>query len=547
MDKESRFLIGELLLSKGFITKEQLDNALVEQKRTNKRLGDILVEKGAIKEIDLVQVLSEQLGITYVDIDSYIIDRDVIDLVKESTARDFICLPLFLMNDTLTVAMADPLDIGKIDSLKRIVKYNLDPVFATETGIKKAIEKYYGKQNVFADHVGKESTGTPAQKTKSDQEKINELVQQSEDKPVVKMVNLLIEQAVKDEASDVHIEPMQDKLMVRMRIDGILHEVANPAKEFEAALISRIKIIAGMDIAEKRLPQDGRIQMSISGKTIDMRISTFPTIYGENVAIRILDKSKAILDLNKIGANEKVLKNFKELIQKPNGIVLVTGPTGSGKTTTLYAVLNLINSPTKNIIALEDPVEYVLEGIRQSQIDVKSGFTFANGLRSIVRQDPDIVMIGEIRDLETSEISIHASLTGHLVFSTLHTNDATSAITRLVDMGVEPYLVASSITGILAQRLVRVLCKKCRRKTAQGYEPEGCSECNNTGYKGRTGIFELMLMDEQIKDLILNKAAVNQLKAKAQSLGMQTLYEDGFLKVKNGITSLSEVMRVTQE
>ncbi len=547
MDKESRFLIGELLLKKELITKEQLDSALEEQRRTNKRLGDILVERGAVKEIDLVQVLSDQLGITYVDIDSYIVDQDVIDLVNESTAREFLCLPLFLMNDTLTIAMVDPLDIGKVDSLKRVVKYNLDPVFATESGIKNAIEKYYGKQNAFAQQVNQGSAEDAKKQSMIDQEKINELVHQSEDKPVVKMVNLLIEQAVKDEASDIHIEPMQSRLMVRMRIDGILHEVANPPKELEAALISRIKIIAGMDIAEKRLPQDGRIQMSIMGKTIDMRISTFPTIYGENVAIRILDKSKIILDLNKIGAGEEVLKNFKELVQKPNGIVLVTGPTGSGKTTTLYAVLNLINSPTKNIITLEDPVEYVLEGVRQSQIDVKSGLTFANGLRSIVRQDPDIVMIGEIRDLETSEIAIHASLTGHLVFSTLHTNDASSAVTRLLDMGVEPYLVASSITGVLAQRLVRVLCKKCRRKTSQGYEPEGCPECNNTGYKGRTGIFELMVMREELKDLVLNKGASNQLKTKAQSLGMQTLYEDGLAKVKSGVTSLSEVLRVTQE
>jgi len=377
----------------------------------------------------------------------------------------------------------------------------------------------------------------------------------AQEAPIVKFVNLLIMEAVKSRASDIHIEPEEDSLRIRFRIDGFLHEISSPSKNMQAAIISRIKVLSKMDIAEKRKPQDGQLQMRIENRNIDVRVASFPTVYGENVVLRILDKANVILELSQLGFVKEVLATFQELIKQPNGIMLVTGPTGSGKTTTLYAAIQTINSEERNIITLEDPVEYHLPRIRQSQINPKAGVTFAAGLRSILRQDPDVIMVGEIRDLETVDIAVQAALTGHLVFSTLHTNDAAGTISRLLDMGAEPFLVSSSVIGILAQRLVRAVCPKCKephKETEDGkeytyYRSKGCGYCKNTGFHGRLGIFELMVIDDKIRKLISTKASSEEIRKAAQEAGMRTLREDGLARARTGITTLEEVMRVSIE
>jgi len=460
---EERKLIGEYLLEKGIITEAQLKEALKEVERTNRKTGEILVRCGFAKEEDIARALSEQLGFTFVDLSTYQIESEAVALIPKESALKLGAIPIFKVGNSLSVAMTNPLDIATIDELSRLSSgLRIKPVLATPTGIKEAIAKFYG--------VGGGRTGngkripypqTPIPKPEGESSK---LVQEASQAPVIKLVNQLIEEAVKSDASDIHLEPQEDGFYCRLRIDGVLHETEPPPKKLQLAVISRLKIMAEMDIAQSRLPQDGRIQTKALGRDIDLRVATFPTIYGEHVSIRILDKTQGIVKLEELGFQEDTLKKFKEIIYKPYGIILVTGPTGSGKTTTLYAVLNTINDLKKNIITLEDPVEYTIRRIHQSQVNVRAGLTFATGLRSIVRLDPDIIMIGEIRDKETADIAIHSSLTGHLVFSTLHTNDAPSCATRLVDIGVEPYLVSSSLAGVLAQRLVRKLCLKCRKE-----------------------------------------------------------------------------------
>jgi len=574
---EERKLIGEYLLEKGIITEAQLKEALKEVERTNRKTGEILVRCGFAKEEDIARALSEQLGFTFVDLSTYQIESEAVALIPKESALKLGAIPIFKVGNSLSVAMTNPLDIATIDELSRLSSgLRIKPVLATPTGIKEAIAKFYG--------VGGGRTGngkripypqTPIPKPEGESSK---LVQEASQAPVIKLVNQLIEEAVKSDASDIHLEPQEDGFYCRLRIDGVLHETEPPPKKLQLAVISRLKIMAEMDIAQSRLPQDGRIQTKALGRDIDLRVATFPTIYGEHVSIRILDKTQGIVKLEELGFQEDTLKKFKEIIYKPYGIILVTGPTGSGKTTTLYAVLNTINDLKKNIITLEDPVEYTIRRIHQSQVNVRAGLTFATGLRSIVRLDPDIIMIGEIRDKETADIAIHSSLTGHLVFSTLHTNDAPSCATRLVDIGVEPYLVSSSLAGVLAQRLVRKLCLKCRKEykpseeelesikgsmyqsvsepanqrtseptNQRFYKPTGCKDCHNTGYKGRTGIFELLIPDNGIKELIIKKAPAHQIKDAACQAAMLTLRQDGFQKVFQGITSLSEVLSVTEE
>jgi type IV pilus assembly protein PilB len=549
---EERNFIGEYLLKKGVISRKQLEEAFEEQNRTNAKIGEIIVRRGFAKEEDVAKALAEQLGFAFVDLYSYKVDTAVLTLIPAQVALRLEAMPLFKVGDSLTVAMANPLDVDRIDEIGRLSGARIKPAVAAPSAINEAIKRHYGKKAEEKQQVEKET---------------DRLIEEAEQEPVINIVNRVIEDAVKADASDIHLEPQGDNFYCRLRIDGILHKVPPLPKELQLAIVSRIKIMAGMDIAQSRLPQDGRIVMKASGRDIDLRVTTFPTIYGEHVSIRILDKSQGIIKLEELGFQADTLKKFKETIERPYGLVLVTGPTGSGKTTTLYSVLNTINVFTKNIITLEDPVEYTISNVHQSQVNAKAGLTFSSGLRSIVRLDPDIIMIGEIRDKDTADIAVQASLTGHLVFSTLHTNDAASAVNRLLDIGVEPYLLSSSLVGILAQRLVRKLCPKCKVEykpnqeemeiikgnmkniSAQAlfYKAGACEHCKDAGYKGRTGIFELIVPDENIKELITKRAPAYEIKSVAVKSGMKVLREDGLEKVAQGITSLSEVIRVTEE
>lgn len=568
MTMKNRKRIGEILLEKGIITEAQLKEALEEQMHTGLKLGTILIKHNFATEEDIIRALCEQLGFPFVDLPDLQIEPEVLRLVSEDICRRFQIMPLFKIGDTLTIALTNPLDIASIDELRELTHLFIRPVVATFSGIKAAIDKYYkGKAEALPVETP-EAIELPKEeplesKTLEVEAQLKDLIDEATHVPVVNLVNQLIADAVDASASDIHLEPEEDKFFCRFRIDGILYDMSPPPKKFQAYVISCIKIMAGMDIAERRLPQDGRFQKKLKGKEIDLRVSTFPTFYGENVSIRILDKSQGLFKLEDLGFLPDILKKFKEIIHKPYGIILVTGPTGSGKTTTLYAVLNAINNLEKNILTLEDPIEYLIPRVRQSQINPKAGLTFAAGLRSLIRQDPNVIMIGEIRDKETADIAIHAALTGQLVFSTLHTNDASSAATRLIDMDVEPFLVSSSLSCILAQRLVRRLCPKCKKEykptdkelslfsgegsEARFFKETGCKDCHNTGFKGRIGIFELLIPNEIVKELINKKAPAYQLREAARKRGMMTLREDGLEKVKAGITTFAEILRVTEE
>ena len=566
---EERKKIAEYLLEKGIINKEQLKQAIEEHKKPHRNIDEILVRCDFAKEEDIAQALSEQLGFTFIDLSSYQIRPTALELISADIARRLQVIPILKIGNSLTIAMADPLDLAVIDELRRLVNLSIEPVLSASSGINKAIAKYYGgKETELTTPVTRvakegETVGTAELAEKE----LPKSIQKATQAPVIKLVNKLISDAVKLEASDIHLEPQENNFYCRYRVDGILQAPINLEWKLQSAVVSRIKIMANIDIAEKRLPQDGRIHLDVEDKKIDLRVATFPTIYGEHVAIRILDKSIGILKLEELGFAEDILKRFKSTITRPYGIILVTGPTGCGKTTTLYSSLNTINDAKKNIITLEDPVEYTIERIHQSQVNVKAGLTFASGLRSIVRLDPDIIMIGEIRDKETAEIAIHAALTGHLVFSTLHTNDASSACARLIDIGAEPFLVSSSVSAILAQRLVRRLCPKCKKayrpseeeillvsgagRERQGkitfYKEAGCKNCRQTGYKGRAAIFELLIPQDSFRELIVKKTSAHEMLDDAKRAGMKTLREDGLDKVKAGITTVSEVLRVTEE
>jgi general secretion pathway protein E len=566
-DLQSRKRFGDVLVEKGVVSPEELATVLNLRDQTHERVGKLLVDLGALSETDLAKHLSEYLNVPFVTGD----DLPSVPVIENALSVKFMRECRFVPiaregEESLVLAMADPLDRSTLDAVKLYTRFTkIEVRLAPESEILDLIEKFYGNQSSSFGRIvegigedGREGFG-------EELEDIEQLKDLASEAPVIRLVNLIISRAIESRASDIHIEPFEKELKVRYRIDGVLYDVESPPKRLKAAIISRVKIMAKLNIAERRVPQDGRIKMRVLGRDIDLRVSTLPTMYGESVVMRILDKSNTqIYDLESLGFSPGMLADMDELIRRPHGIILVTGPTGSGKTTTLYAALTKINLPDKKIITIEDPVEYQINGINQIHVNPQIGLSFAAGLRSIVRQDPDVIMVGEMRDLETAEIGIRAALTGHLVFSTLHTNDAPSAIARLVDMGAEDYLIASSVLGVLAQRLVRVICPSCKEPVGmdreylqeigflqnwegQIYEGKGCKECSNTGFLGRVAIYELMRMNDDVRRLTISSADAGQLRKAAISAGMVTLRRDGFEKVRLGVTTIAEVMRVTQD
>jgi len=563
----NRKRFGEVLVEKGVVSQEELNTVLNLRGQTHERIGKLLVDLGAMSETDLVRNLSEFIGIPYVTAEQF----PPVPVLENSFSVKFMRECRFVPigregDDKLVIAMADPLDKATLDSVRLYGSFRtIEVVLAPESEVLDLIEKFYGNQSSSLGRIVEGIGDDGFEGVGEELDDIEQLKDLASEAPVIRLVNLVISRAIESRASDIHIEPFEKELKVRYRIDGVLYDVESPPKRLKAAIISRVKIMARLNIAERRIPQDGRIKMRVLGRDIDLRVSTLPTMYGESVVMRILDKSNAqIYDLEMLGFSHRMLTDVTELILRPHGIILVTGPTGSGKTTTLYAGLTKINLPDKKIITIEDPVEYQINGINQIHVNPQIGLTFAAGLRSIVRQDPDVIMVGEMRDLETAEIGIRAALTGHLVFSTLHTNDAPSAIARLVDMGAEDYLIASSVLGVLAQRLVRVICSHCREPVEMDrqyltdigflkdwdgpiYEGRGCKECSHTGFRGRVGIYELMLMNEEIRRLTISNCDAGQLRKASVQAGMTTLRQDGFEKVRQGQSTIAEVMRVTQE
>jgi len=557
--------IGDILIEQGLITSKQLKEALEMQKNgNNKRLGEIFVEAGAITKEELYEVLQYVYETEYVNLSNYVIDPEVISLIPEKIALQFKLIPINKNEDELTIAMANPLDVYAIDFVRDHTKIKkIKSLLASEEDVLNTITSYYelGEYDDIIEKLGTEIVFKEDEK-EEDSKKLEAI---SKEAPIIQLVNMLIVQGVKDRASDIHIEPNEKGLLVRFRIDGMLHDVRTLPNTIKSAVISRIKILAKMDIAERRLPQDGRFQVKFGTREVDLRVSSIPVVFGEKVVLRLLDKSKGLIKLEHLGFIPEQLKKFKSIISQSYGIILLTGPTGSGKSTTLYAALNQVNSTEKNIITVEDPVEYKVNRINQIQVKPKINLTFANTLRSILRQDPDIIMVGEIRDAETAQIAVQAALTGHLVLSTLHTNDAASAITRLIDMDVETFLISSSVIGVIAQRLVRVICENCKEEYEPGkdvisglnikadpngdgkvklYRGAGCSLCKNTGYYGRTSIYELIVLDEEIRSLIISKASSNTIKDAAIKKGMKTLKDSGLEKALQGITTIEEVIRV---
>ena len=551
MKKQERKRLGDLLIEAGLITKEQLEETLKE-KAPGQKLGDALLQRGYITEQQLIEVLEFQLGIPHVSLYRYPIDPKLMNLVPKEFAKRNMLIPLKQEGDRLFVAMADPMDFFAIDDLRLSTGFHIEVAIASKDDILRAINKYYD----IDDSVEEFLNIAPQQEVR-EQEKLVE-----DDSPIVRLVNQILQMAVEQRASDIHIDPHETKVVIRYRIDGILRTERALPKHMQGMLTARIKILANMDITEHRVPQDGRIKMNIDFHPIDLRVSTLPTIYGEKIVMRVLDLGAALNDLNKLGFNKVNLQRFIQLIEQPTGIVLITGPTGSGKSSTLYAALNRLNSEHVNIITIEDPVEYQLEGVNQIQVNPNVGMTFAEGLRSILRQDPNIIMVGEIRDRETAEVAIRASLTGHLVLSTLHTNDALSTVARLIDMGVEPFLVATSLSGVVSQRLVRRVCRDCQQEqeptkreidifARRGLKIEkvmrgrGCPTCNMTGYKGRIALHELMVMSDEMRKVILNGEPLSKLREIAIKNKMIFLIDDGLLKVKQGLTTTEEVLRVS--
>ncbi|WP_336989551.1 GspE/PulE family protein [Bacillus infantis] len=548
--KQTRKRLGDLLVESGLITEEQLQLALAEKHR-DQRLGDALLQRGYITEQQLIEVLEFQLGIPHVSLFRYPFDTKLFSIVSKDMAKRNLILPLKKDGEKLYVAMADPMDFYTIDDLRLSTGFHIEAAIATKDDIIRAINKYYDMDEGFEELLDAGQGSREIQ-----EEKIVD-----EDSPIVRLVNQIMANAAAVKASDVHIDPRETKVAIRYRIDGVLRTERVLPKHMQSVLTARIKIMANLDITEHRVPQDGRIKMNLDFHPIDLRISTLPTVYGEKIVMRLLDLGSALNDLNKLGFNKVNLNRFTDMIEKPTGIVLITGPTGSGKSSTLYAALNRLNSEEVNIITVEDPVEYQLEGINQIQVNSNVGMTFAMGLRAILRQDPNVIMVGEIRDKETAEVAIRASLTGHLVLSTLHTNDSLGSITRLLDMGIEPFLVASSLSGIVAQRLVRKVCRDC----AETQEPtkreieifakrgmkieaivrgRGCASCNMTGYKGRIAIHEVLVIDDSMRRVIMNGESFSRLRELALKSKTIFLIDDGLLKVKQGITTTEEVLRV---
>ncbi|NQT90843.1 MAG: Flp pilus assembly complex ATPase component TadA [Candidatus Omnitrophica bacterium] len=565
--RKSKLRLGEILVKEGLITQVHLDEALRFQKLSGRPLGDIVVDKGFVTEKDIGNALAKQLDIPYVSLDTGSLTPtggdELRDLVPEQFSREQMALPISKHQKSLTVAFANPLDFLLTDNLRKITGCEINPVIATKSDLRQAIDTFYGKKDLLHEvvedsyEVGEEEEATVLSLTEIS-ESLEDTVVKAEDAPVIKLVDLLLIQAVKDRASDIHIEPFKNKITVRFRVDGILHTIAPPSPHLLPALISRIKILSRMDIAEKRLPQDGGFSVKIEDRPIDLRVSTVPTIHGEKAVLRILDKGALSLDLDKLGFSKQDLTNFKEAIGKPYGLVFITGPTGSGKSTTLYSALNFVKSPEKNLVTIEDPVEYQLVGLNQVQVKPNIGLTFASGLRAFLRQDPDIIMVGEVRDVETAEICVRAALTGHLVLSTLHTNDAPSAVTRLVDIGVESYLIAASALVLMAQRLIRRLCPKCKEPEEisanlvkqynlpknEGFKAKGCEVCKQTGYAGRTAIHEVLVVTPELRELISKNGTTAQIRDAAKAGGMTTILEDAMQRVLEGATSVEEAMSI---
>ena len=567
-----RRTIGEILKERGLATEEQLAEAAEAARAEGGVIGSVLIARGTITEAQLVQALAEQAGMPVIDLDSIEIPPDVIDRVSLSIAEVYRIAPVKFENDVLTVAMADPLAVQALDDLRFMLNCEVEGAVSSEAAVERAIQKYYAGQRESVEQLIKDIEESRdevtydiqygQQSTSIDLEALQELANSM---PVVKLLNLILIQAIKDQSSDIHFEPFEDEFKVRYRVDGVLYEMMPPPRHLALAITSRIKVMSLLDIAETRMPQDGRIELNMSGNPVDLRISTLPCLHGESVVMRVLDRSVVSLDLHRLGLREDDLKVVKGLVDKPHGIILSTGPTGSGKTTTLYSLLNYANDIGLKIITTEDPVEYNLEGIMQVQIRDEIDVTFAKCLRSILRQDPDKILVGEIRDLETAQIAIQASLTGHVVLSTLHTNDAPTTITRLVDMGVEPFLICATLEAIVAQRLVRTICVGCKTQ----YEPsaealasigmtpdemggknfcygKGCQRCNNTGYRGRVAIFEIMPITDGIRELIMNNESASTIRQVARQEGMRTLRESGLLHIYDGLTTIEEVVRETQ-
>jgi general secretion pathway protein E len=571
MSATSKRLIGQILLKNGCLTPDQLDEGLAKQEDSDKRIGEILIGLGSIKEEDLLHALSEQFGLPFLrSLTPEMADRELIARVPRNFAQAHQLVPLKRDGDAVVVATADPLNTQPLDDIGLLLECETHVAIAKAAEIAHVINTVY----MHAESAAEELIEDMGAEKEAGGEKIFDLSEQAaedlmdlDDKaPVIKLVNLMIYQAAKSRASDIHIEPYEKELKIRFRIDGVLHNTLTPPKRYQSAIISRVKIMSNMNIAEKRLPQDGRIKIKMPDREVDLRVSTIPIVHGERVVMRLLDRGAMFYGLEELGFSADKLQKFNRLIEVPYGIILVTGPTGSGKSTTLYGALSKINTEDRNILTIEDPVEYQIPGIGQIHVKPKINLTFASGLRHILRQDPDVIMVGEIRDLETAEIAIQASLTGHLVFSTLHTNDAAGAVTRLIDMGVEPFLVSSSVIAIMAQRLVRVICPKCKEEYVPppetllglGLDPKtlpnktvcrgkGCDYCLGTGYRGRSGIFELLHIDDEIRQLVLDRISSNVIKKKAIEKGMLTLRGDGALKVAKGITTIEEVLRITQE
>lgn len=539
MVRQEKKSLGQWLVEQGIITRKAWEEVQAEEKSSGDPLRKVLIRRGLVGEEDMVNFIAQQMDIPRIDLSNYLIDSKVIDLVPELLARKYQLVPILKIGKSLTCAMVDPLNIFALDEIRAKTGLSIEPAVATETEIKKALDESYTVKGSMEDVIKSMDQQKVGIVAKGEEIELTKLKGMVEEPPVIRLVNMMIMDAVQQGVSDIHIEPEEDKLRIRFRIDGVLRQEQAPPQHFQSAIISRIKVLAGLDIAERRRPQDGRFHMKMGSRAIDIRVSSVPTSYGENIVMRLLDSSSVLFGLEQLGFSKGVLEVYQRLLKRPNGIVLVTGPTGSGKTSTLYASLNTINTPDKNIITIEDPVEYRLEGVRQIQVNPQVELTFANGLRSILRQDPDVIMVGEIRDVETAEIAIQAALTGHLVFATLHTNDAPGAVTRLVDMGVEPFLIASSLAGVIAQRLVRVFCKDCKGK--------GCKSCHETGYRGRIAINELMTISEEMRDLIMKKASSDELRKAAVKSGMKPLRDDGLDKVEQAMTSKEEVFRVTQE
>lgn len=555
--------LGQVLQQLGIITPQQLNEALEIQARTGERIGQILRDMAVIGEADLARAMAHQWGLPYVSLMERRPDPEIVRLIPHALAMRHKCVAVERTGGRLLVAISDPLNVIAVDDVRLITGMEVDLAVATEEEITTALARGYQLSDTTIEKVLRETLPDAASDIGDEDVSVEQLKALVEEAPVVKLVNLVIDEAVKQGASDIHVEPQRNGVWVRFRVDGVLRDVMNPPKYLKSALVSRMKIMAEMDIAERRRPQDGRIHAVADGRNIDLRVSTLPTMYGEKVVMRILDQAQTMIGLTRLGFHSDTLRQWESAISKPHGMVLVTGPTGSGKTTTLYASLSKLNTPELNIVTVEDPVEYQISRINQVQVNVKAGLTFATGLRHILRQDPDIVMVGEIRDKDTAEIAVQAALTGHLVLSTLHTNDAAGAVTRLVDMGIEPFLISSSIIGVLAQRLARAICARCKvayspPPEALGrlgadvridsdvtfYRGQGCEACRGTGYRGRIGIFELMIVSDTIRDMIVHNASSTEIKTQAMREGMRTLRDDGLEKVMSGISTIDEILRV---